>query len=134
MHATAVSQALVSLTALFQTVSSGIAAVTALLAWRSSLKNRAELVKTNAKVEQVGSANLLEIQKTNAKVEEVVGAVQAVHVATNSLTDRLVASTDLAAHARGVAEGVAATQAAADAKAISHAEGRADEVAHPGGS
>ncbi len=38
------------------------------------------------------------------KLDNVVTKVEEVHKATNSLTDRLVATTDLEAHARGVSE------------------------------
>ncbi len=58
-------------------------ALTAYLAYRSSLRNREEL------------------KQTNANVALVSDKVEAVHVATNSLTDRLVAATDAAAEARG---------------------------------
>ncbi len=96
---------------MFAAVPSCAAAFTAWMSYRSSLANRRELVSVAAKVE-------------------------AVHIATNSLTDRLVASTDSAAHARGLAEGSAA-QAALNEKASAvetaladaHAEGRQEAEA-----
>lgn len=104
--------------AFFSVIPSCAGAFGAFMAYRSSLLNRAELVKTKSKVVDVAE-----------KVVVVAEKVEEVKHATNSLADRLIAAAEAAAHARGVAEGVSKAQAAADAKAISHAEGRAEEAA-----
>lgn len=57
----------------------------------------AQIITSLAAFLAAGGALLVSI-RTSRKVEQV-------HIATNSLTDRLVKSTDAEAHARGLQEG-----------------------------
>lgn len=50
-------------------------------------------------------ARAAEVRKEQSiKLDELVGQVEEVHKATNSMKDELVASTDKAAHARGIVD------------------------------
>lgn len=62
------------------------------------------VVKVAAHAEEVKTALAESDAITNEKLADVAEKVEAVHKATNSLTDRLVESTDKAAHSRGVEE------------------------------
>lgn len=87
---------------------STLGAITAYLAYRS------------------GKENSEAIRVTNGTVSEVADKVEAVHLATNSMKDQLVAATDAAAHARGMEDATDAAKTLSSALAVAHAEGRAE--------
>lgn len=81
-----------------------IGAVTLVIAFleRGRAADRAHEVAM--RVEQVKVVLANTSAKQDAKLDQVAEKVEAVHVATNSLTDRLVETTKVEAHAAGVKE------------------------------
>ncbi len=79
--------------------SASIAASHAAVAVRAVATSAAEV---KASLEVSNAEQKAATAATAAKIADVAEKVEAVHKATNSLTDRLIESTDKEAHARGI--------------------------------
>ncbi len=90
------------------------ATIAAVAAFVASLRNARKLAENTALTEKavttaaaVKTELAVHDQKRDSQMMVLEAKVEEVHKATNSLTDRLVESTEVEAHARGVLEGKA---------------------------
>lgn len=75
----------------------------------------------------VAALSWLQSWRNSRKLNAASKQIEVIHAATNSMKDALVAATGSAAHAQGLAEGIAVGKTVADARVADMAESRRGE-------